>query len=239
MLRKRRVALDQGALFGRCPLDRFWSKVDKSAGADACWPWTRCVSTWGYGQFSVRGRYVTTHRFAWELTNGPIPHGAGYHGTVVMHSCDNRRCCNPAHLSLGTQQDNIADRDAKGRQNRPVGSRNGRARFTEAQVVAIREECAAGALGDDLAVKYGLSGSAMSYLLSGKSWPHAGGPLRPAGAPCGEKSGPSKLTANQVRAIRVEYAVGNIGQARLGAKYGVTQAAVRMIVLRRTWAHVA
>lgn len=52
----------------------------------------------------------------WEITNGPIPPGDGYHGTVVMHTCDNRICVNPAHLQLGSQGDNHKDMCAKGRQ---------------------------------------------------------------------------------------------------------------------------
>ena len=49
------------------------------------------------------------------MTNGPIPPSDAYHGTVVMHICDNRICCNPNHLRLGTHDDNMADMAAKGR----------------------------------------------------------------------------------------------------------------------------
>lgn len=101
----------------------FWQRVDKSGGESACWPWTAAINSGGYGSAGVEGRVVTASRRAYELTNGPIPRGEGYHGNVVMHSCDNRPCCNPRHLSLGTQGDNNNDRDAKGRgwwQRRPI-----------------------------------------------------------------------------------------------------------------------
>lgn len=51
-----------------------------------------------------------THRVMWEHLNGPVPPGL-----VVMHTCDNRACCNPDHLTLGTQADNVRDMMAKGR----------------------------------------------------------------------------------------------------------------------------
>ncbi len=69
----------------------------------------------GYGRFKIHGVLYSPHRIAYQIANGPIPKCDGYHGHVVMHTCDNRACCNPAHLLLGTQKDNVADMDAKGR----------------------------------------------------------------------------------------------------------------------------
>lgn len=93
---------------------RFESKIDRSGGPDACWPWMGCTqSNTGYGATSVGRRDMGAHRRAWELAHGPIP--AGMH---VCHHCDNRICCNPAHLFLGTHNDNMADMCRKGRQAR-------------------------------------------------------------------------------------------------------------------------
>ena len=91
-------------------LDRFWSKVDQR-GPDDCWEW-RAARMWkGYGHFGVaRDLVVRAHRFAWEVSRGPIPNGA-----MVLHRCDNPACCNPAHLFLGTARDNTDDMVAKGR----------------------------------------------------------------------------------------------------------------------------
>lgn len=63
-----------------------------------------------YGRVRVDGKKVLAHRRAYELARGPIPPGM-----KVCHSCDNPLCCNPAHLFLGTQKDNVQDSITKGR----------------------------------------------------------------------------------------------------------------------------
>lgn len=90
--------------------DFFWTKVDKSAGPDKCWPWAKGRRADGYGQLRWEGRVVRAHRVAYQLTYGDIASDL-----VVMHLCDNPPCCNPAHLRLGTCLDNVADRDMKKR----------------------------------------------------------------------------------------------------------------------------
>jgi hypothetical protein len=92
--------------------DRFWAKVLRS---DGCWLWSACVDEHGYGSF-VRlqedgsHRLEGAHRVAWELTHGPIPDGLR-----VCHHCDTPPCVRPDHLFLGTQADNMADMQRKGR----------------------------------------------------------------------------------------------------------------------------
>jgi hypothetical protein len=68
-----------------------------------CHLWTG-TEKGGYGQIAICAR-----RLAWELANGPIPRGM-----QVLHRCDEPRCCNPDHLFLGTQAENMADMRRKG-----------------------------------------------------------------------------------------------------------------------------
>lgn len=92
---------------GRKPIpiaQRFWTKVDKR-GPDDCWLWTGSEHGKGYGGFSYKGRSVPAQRISWLLEHGdePPPH------LFVCHKCDVPKCVNPAHLFLGTHDDNMKD----------------------------------------------------------------------------------------------------------------------------------
>lgn len=89
--------------------DKFWDHVD-CQGEDECWCWTASRLPSGYGRVRFEKKSTYAHRVAWILTHGPIPEGM-----VVCHHCDNPPCCNPKHLFVGTQADNVHDRDRKGR----------------------------------------------------------------------------------------------------------------------------
>lgn len=81
---------------------RFWPKVDRSNGPDACWIWRASFNPRGYAQFWDKGRVLRAHRYAYELLVGPIPDGL-----QLDHLCRDKRCCNPAHLEPVTAKENV------------------------------------------------------------------------------------------------------------------------------------
>ena len=150
--------------------ERFWAKVDRSNGGDACWLWTGYTKRNGYGSYTVgtRGAAVTrhVHRISYELTYGPIPPGA-----CVCHHCDTPSCCNPRHLWIGTQYENLADMTAKGRRAKQnnVGADNNRARLTDADVRAITADTRR---SQDIALQFHVSSAHVRAIKLRKAWRH-------------------------------------------------------------------
>lgn len=147
---------------------RFWSKVDKSGGESACWPWTASLDGRGYGQLSMgHDRMVRAHRLALELSGVEVSAAA-----VVCHTCDNRLCCNPAHLWLGTNEDNLQDMANKGRARNAVrfGVENHKHKLTPESVLAIRRRSGCGESRTALAREYGIAVQSVSRIARGLSW---------------------------------------------------------------------
>jgi hypothetical protein len=96
---------------------RFQAKI-AVAGPDECWNWTACTTGaralgW-YGRFCLRNKRYYAHRVAWCVARGfPLEYLTDH--LAVMHNCDNPLCCNPSHLTLGTQLDNVKDMIRKAR----------------------------------------------------------------------------------------------------------------------------
>lgn len=117
----------------------------------------------GYGRIEIKRRNVATHRASWEVANGrPVPAGM-----QVLHKCDVPACINPDHLFLGTDEDNRADKMAKGRQRGPAGELHGMAKLTRVGVVKIRGDhrCVT-----QIAADYEVSENAILDVKRRKSW---------------------------------------------------------------------
>lgn len=153
-----------------------------------CVEWQGKTNGQGYGRFCFGRRVELAHRAAWRLFCGPIPPGK-----CLLHSCDNPKCVNTAHLSLGDRGDNARDMASKGRQwvqknpeGRPVcpdelkarGEKHGNSKLSDADVLSIRRRASKGELGKALAVEFGCSKSLVSQVIRGSIWAHVGGPVR-------------------------------------------------------------
>lgn len=85
--------------------------VDRSAGPEGCWPWQGTIHPDGYAIAYFRGvGQVKVHRVALAATGIDLTPGR-----FVLHTCDNRRCVNAAHLYEGTAADNGRDMAVRGR----------------------------------------------------------------------------------------------------------------------------
>ena len=109
---------------------------------------------------------MKAHRYAWARVNGPVPIGL-----MVRHKCDNPKCVNSDHLEIGTQADNVADMDQRGRRvnAQPKGAENGNAKVTDQDVLAIRNDTRRQV---DIAKHYGISQPVVSRIKLRQSWGH-------------------------------------------------------------------
>jgi len=172
---------------------RFWEKVDKSGGPDACWLWTGDISTSGYGRFGIwdavanKGHMEYAHRVAYELTYGLI-----HNGFLICHHCDVKLCCNPTHYFAGTTRDNMQDAARKGRtcsgerhrsHTNPgtvlKGEQIGNSKLTSDEVREIRLASLNGVLGSVLAAQFGISPSMITMIISRKRWKHVSSRTEP------------------------------------------------------------
>jgi hypothetical protein len=141
---------------------RFWDRLDRSGGPEACWPFVGRVDTEGYGMLEFRGRTVKAHRMAYFHAHGCWPR-------TCRHTCDVKGCCNPAHLLDGTQAENM--QDARERRQWAFGERNGGAKLNQAKADEIRRRYAAGGVTmEALAAAFGVTRCPIRKIIRGVTW---------------------------------------------------------------------
>jgi hypothetical protein len=154
-----------GVLEAVTNVEAFWSRVDVG-NEDACWNWTGPKTDRSYGLYApLPGVLLRAHRVAYALHNGGIDDAM-----LVCHRCDNPSCCNPKHLFLGTNSDNMRDMVAKGRNNSINGERNPSAKLTAEQVRAIYLDPRT---NRQIAEAYGVTSSLASLIRHRKIWAEA------------------------------------------------------------------
>lgn len=146
---------------------RFWDKVSIPTDPKACWVWVAGKHPSGYGMIGVPGgKHKYAHRLSLEFATGQfIPHGM-----MVLHSCDNPSCVNPAHLSIGTAAENSADAMSKGRT--PRGERAGHAKLSDNDVRGIRWLMSEGSKLSDVARQFKVTPGTISCIRDRITWRH-------------------------------------------------------------------
>lgn len=147
--------------------DRLFSKV--IVRENGCWEFLGARSYRGYGQIrDSSGRQTNAHRIAYDLCIGDIPKGM-----LVLHTCDNPPCCNPEHLFLGTDQDNMDDMASKGRKVVFKGEELPHAKLTAESVSEILKEISANVVENTtLADRYNVSPQTICDIKAGRTWKH-------------------------------------------------------------------
>jgi len=238
---------------------RFWEKVDKK-GPDDCWNWKPPCSGEGYGMIydSFSRKEIGAHRYSYEIHCGPIPDGM-----FVCHHCDNKKCCNPSHFFLGTNQDNILDAAKKGIIGGPrpaiQGENHYGAKLRKEQVEEIRLMLSNGVKMEVIAENFFVSRSTISSIKTGRTW------FSPAVSPSkkryrslrdiainnnmpteaeqtrspnlGENNPQSKLKEKKVKEIKRMLADG-YSLSHIAKRFSVSRAAITDIKMGRTWSHV-
>jgi hypothetical protein len=203
--------------------DRLWEKID-AKGPDDCWPWRGGRGADGYGAIRHLGTSKLAHRVVFELTHKKNLAPA----LCVCHHCDNRLCCNPGHLFLGTVGDNNADRHAKGRSRggRNNGSSNPRSKITEEVAAAIY---GSSGYDKDIAKRFGVNAQLVSSIKTGNSW-------RSVTRHTGDKRPPPLAILTPKQALEIYHAEER--GCDLAKRFGVSPVTVSNIKTGKRWAHV-
>jgi len=193
----------------------------KKNNVTKCWIWLGNQNVQGYGKFTKNKKTLAAHRYSYESFVENIPEGK-----FVLHKCDVRLCCNPKHLFLGSHADNVRDMHAKNRA-KTVGINHHDNKLTVKQVLAIRKDWRSTV---EIAKDYLISTSMVSDIRNRKKWKHV-----PEEKIISQRTyGRHMLTEQQIIAIRND----KRSQEIIANEYGLLQAYVSKIKLRKIWAEI-
>ena len=135
------------------------SRIDEATG---CIEWQGALHHSGYGVITVEGKAKRVHRVAYEVAYGSIPNGL-----LLRHTCNNKICCNPAHLIPGTHAENMKDMIEAGHSLK--GEMHHKAKLTEADVLNIRADSRP---QREIAKHYGVSQGTIGFIKRRITWSH-------------------------------------------------------------------
>lgn len=216
-------------------IDKFWSEVFIKEQSE-CWEWSGCRHVTGYGKTTVNRKDYTTHRLAYFISRRIDPGEL-----LVCHHCDNRACCNPVHLFLGTHKENVTDMVKKGRNPRGDSSRS--SKLTEVDLSTIQSMRSNGLTYKKIAKILGVSVVCVWQAHNRTNWKHVanqgGGEKLPEPkiSARGENNGVAKLTSAEVLEIRRLKEL-KVGRKLIASTFGVTISCVNAITNRTNWRHI-
>jgi hypothetical protein len=132
-----------------------------------CWEWLRNTNNKNYGMICHKGKMRLAHRVFYEKYKNEIPRGMN-----VCHSCDNSKCCNPEHLFLGTQADNVHDMENKKRDNKSKGEKHFKAKISKKEVMEVRKKFNEGTTIREVYHLFNYSYQTIYYICINKTWKH-------------------------------------------------------------------
>jgi hypothetical protein len=191
-----------------------WLVEHATHKGEECLVWPFACSTPGYGAFSIGKTRLAAHRFMCELAHGTPP-SAEYE---AAHSCGNRRCVNPEHLSWKTRQDNQFDRTRHGTQTVA-----GRQKISHRQVEQIRQLKGI-ETSIATAARYGITESNVRLIQEGKTWRTEG------------RKHAMLLRPEQVIAIRK--AATSKSDYQIAKEMGLKRSSVRRVRVGVTYRHI-
>lgn len=206
---------------------RFWSKVAIKS-ENECWEYRGTKGRKGHGLFTISSKSGGAHRYAYEYTFGSIPEGK-----QINHRCDNPPCCNPRHLYVGTQQDNVRDREERNRTSK--GSSHTTSKLTDEQVSEIRELYRTGKYSTRrLAKMYPVGKSGIHLLVNNETYVEDIEPIKRINWAKGSNNPMSKLNEEKVANIRL---LSNSGMTNkeLAIRFNMSDETIRNIIIKRTW----
>lgn len=157
------------------PIDRVMSRIERITET-GCWIFMGAVNDCGYGIVGKGGRGSgndRAHRITYSHFTGQIPDGM-----FVCHHCDVPACCNPDHLFIGTNQDNVRDMRRKGRGSNPprnshvIGAAHPGSKLSELDVIDIRRRREAGETLQSIADRYAISNPYVLSIVRRQAWKH-------------------------------------------------------------------